>query len=331
MQEKEIIIFDFETNGFTGTSVLSLSAIKARVLENSIEEIDRFNRFYYRTPGEAENKVAIDINHLTTERITEFRSMCTYPKYYADDSDSFIEFCGDADHFVAHNFSFDREFVTFETPVFFCTFLEAMKINIGKYNKLSDLAAFYGINVDKENLHSSMYDVEVLFDIVDNMYRSKNDNLIKFFNERALNKKEQKYIQTRYNSYIKSKLELRERFEKGQLNIGNKLKLCTKALSKVNFSPNNITISQFLNPINPILQNIGISTITPTQFNNFLKNQKLLESQNKFTVVGKESSSFGIFTEKRILHDGTPYEAIVYNNLGKKTLKEQLLLLIETL
>ncbi|MGL4687105.1 MAG: hypothetical protein ACRCVS_00295, partial [Fusobacteriaceae bacterium] len=74
-----------------------------------------------------------------------------------------------------------------------------------------------------------------------------------------------------------------------------------------------------------------VSTITPTQFNNFLKNQKLLESQNKSTVVGKNSSSYGIFAEKRTLHDGTPYEAIVYNDLGKKNLKEQLLLFIETL
>ncbi|MGL4733455.1 MAG: 3'-5' exonuclease, partial [Fusobacteriaceae bacterium] len=165
MLKRELIIFDFETNGFNGTSVLSLSAIKAQVLETGLKEIGRFNRFYYRTPGEAENLSALQINNLYSKNIDKFRENADYPEHYIDDIASFIEFCGDVDHFVAHNFSFDRDFVGFETLISFCTFLEARKMNIGKNYKLSDLAKYYGIHVDEENLHNSMYDVEILFQI----------------------------------------------------------------------------------------------------------------------------------------------------------------------
>ncbi|MGL6119117.1 MAG: hypothetical protein ACRC0V_01300, partial [Fusobacteriaceae bacterium] len=124
---------------------------------------------------------------------------------------SFIEFCGDADHFIAHNFSFDRDFLCFESATFFCTFLESKKMNIGKYNKLSDLASYYGINSIEENLHSSMYDVEILFDIVKNIYREKNQNFMKFLEEKPMNKKEQKIIQTRFSCYLNKKRDLLEK------------------------------------------------------------------------------------------------------------------------
>ncbi|MGL4392143.1 MAG: 3'-5' exonuclease, partial [Fusobacteriaceae bacterium] len=129
--QREIIIFDFETNGFTGTSVLSLSAIKALVASDSIKEISRFNRFYFKTPGENDNSTAQKINGLTYQNILKCRGDATYPKYYVEDITSFIEFCGDADHFIAHNFSFDRDFLCFESATFFCTFLESKKMNIG--------------------------------------------------------------------------------------------------------------------------------------------------------------------------------------------------------
>lgn len=222
MLEREIIVFDFETNGFNGTSVLSLSAIKAKVLEDRLVEVERFNRFYYRTPGENENPAAIEINGLSAEVIKESRGDAEYSEHYIDDMHSFIEFCGDVDHFVAHNFSFDKDFVGFETLISFCTFIEARNINIGKYNKLSDLARYYGIEVKEENLHSSMYDVELLFDITDAMYREKNENLLKFLKDRPLNKKEQKYIQIRFNSYLKGKQDQRESFIKRQKKLEKK-------------------------------------------------------------------------------------------------------------
>lgn len=326
MLNREIIIFDFETNGFSGTSVLSLSAIKAKVIENGLEEIERFNRFYYRTPGEIENKSAIEINSLTSDKIKFFRNNAEYPLYYVDDIASFIEFCGDTDHFIAHNFSFDRDFVGFETSISFCTFIECTKINIGKNNKLSDLAKYYGIPVDFSNLHNSMYDVEILYSIVEKMYLSGNENIIKFFNERPLNKKEQKYIQSRLNSYLKNKKEQKERFEKLEKNILLKHKALKENILKLHFHSSSITISQFLYSVNQILESLSLEPLTAVKFNNFLKKQGILSNKNKTTCLGPNSENFGIYIEERTSQDGNNYSVILYNNKGKETLKKQFLL-----
>ena len=51
---REIIIFDLETNGIRNCSVLSISAIKLEIDEKdlSVKEIGKFDRYYYRNPGE---------------------------------------------------------------------------------------------------------------------------------------------------------------------------------------------------------------------------------------------------------------------------------------
>ena len=127
--KRELIILDFETNGFAGTSVLSISAIKALVIDNKIVEIDRYNRYYHLTPGEIENPHAIAINNLSKSNLNMLRKDITYPEFYIDDIQSFLEFCGDTDHFIAHNFSFDREFICFETAISFCTFFITLAYN----------------------------------------------------------------------------------------------------------------------------------------------------------------------------------------------------------
>ncbi|MGL5051486.1 MAG: 3'-5' exonuclease [Fusobacteriaceae bacterium] len=328
MLEREIIVFDFETNGFNGTSVLSLSAIKAKVLEDELVEVERFNRFYYRTPGENENPAAIEINGLTTEIIKESRGDAEYSEHYIDDIHSFIEFCGDTDHFIAHNFSFDRDFVGFETLTSFCTFIEARNINIGKYNKLSDLAKYYGIEVKEENLHSSMYDVELLFDITRAMYKEKNDNLLKFFKDRALNKKEQKYIQVRFNSYLKSKREQKERFVKMQETRIEKKDSYREVIKRLSLPNYDITITQFLNSLNKALEEMSIKPISPIELNLHLKNKKILDGKNKVTTLGENSENYGIYSAKRERED-TSYEVILYNSKGKETLKNEVLNLLE--
>ena len=51
---RKIIIFDLETNGIKNCSVLSISAIKLEIDEKdlSVKEIGKFDRYYYRNPGE---------------------------------------------------------------------------------------------------------------------------------------------------------------------------------------------------------------------------------------------------------------------------------------
>lgn len=323
MLKREIIIFDFETNGFNGTSVLSLSAVKAQVLEDKLEETGRFNRFYFRTPGEAENLSALQINNLYTKNIEKFREGAEYPEHYIDDIASFVEFCGDADHFVAHNFSFDKDFVGFETLISFCTFLEARKMNIGKNYKLSDLARYYGIEVETENLHNSMYDVEILFQILNGMYLEKNENFLKFLQEKPLNKKESKYIQVRFNSYLKNKNEIRERYISRQSRRPD-IKEIAKIIDSAKLPHSDITVSQFLRVVNPIVMDLGFQEFKAAAFNNFLKKYQILGAEDFSTTVNSNSEKYGIYSKNRVDANGKEYEVILYNSQGKRTLKEYL-------
>lgn len=170
-RKTRIIILDVETNGLDpNRSVLSCSAIKHDIEPNSLEmtEIDRFNRYYY--PVEPFNPIAIDINGLTEAVITKNREGCTYPEHFRMDSD-FEKFCGDTERFVAHNISFDTQFVPFlRGKKKFCTMTTNMDIvctyflkwkNNWKWPKLSETAIYYGIPFDEKELHSSIKDVEL--------------------------------------------------------------------------------------------------------------------------------------------------------------------------
>ena len=70
--QKNVIVFDAETNGLNDCSVLSISAIKILVdLElKCCKEVKKFNRFYFRNKNEEINEAAIKINKLTDEKIS---------------------------------------------------------------------------------------------------------------------------------------------------------------------------------------------------------------------------------------------------------------------
>lgn len=178
---KEIIFFDTETNGFKGSSVLSISAIKVGfdTMTKKFIKLDEYDRFYFRNPGEMLNQGAIDVNGLTDEEITKRRGQNSYEKYYLDDVDSFKEFCKNAKHYVAHNISFDRSFIPFKLKNELCT----MKTNTEivkkgwdpikqkyKWPKLIETAKFYNVKLDPNELHNSLYDVLITFRIFFRMY-----------------------------------------------------------------------------------------------------------------------------------------------------------------
>lgn len=170
-RDTRIIIFDLETNGlYAECSVLSCSAIKYDRNPNTYEmtEIDHFNRYYY--PVEEFNPQAIEINGLTRDVITEKRGDGTYPEHFCMDSD-FEIFCSDTERFVAHNISFDMQFVPFlRNKNKMCTMMTNMNIvaaeyldwkNEWKWPKLSETANYYCIPFNESDLHDSMYDAKI--------------------------------------------------------------------------------------------------------------------------------------------------------------------------
>jgi len=166
----EVVIFDVETNGLNSeSSVLSCSAIKYEIDPSTcgMTELDRFHRYYY--PLERFNPQAISVNGLTRDVIDQKRGDATYPKYFTDDPD-FENFCKGVLRFVAHNISFDAQFIPLTGKKKLCTMMTNMDIvavqylerkRQWKWPKLSETAVHYGIQFSESELHSSMADTEI--------------------------------------------------------------------------------------------------------------------------------------------------------------------------
>ena len=134
-------------------------------------ELDRFHRYYY--PLERFNPQAISVNGLTRDVIDQKRGDATYPKYFTDDPD-FENFCKGVLRFVAHNISFDAQFVPLAGKKKLCTMMTNMDIvavqylerkRQWKWPKLSETAVHYGIQFSESELHSSMADTELTANI----------------------------------------------------------------------------------------------------------------------------------------------------------------------
>ena len=190
---RKIIIFDLETNGIKDCSVLSISAIKLEVdIESlNVREIGKFDRYYYRNPGEKINFGAIRVNGLTDENISILRKDRNYSKYFEEDYD-FEDFCDGVKHFVAHNISFDSQFLNIPYMKKFCTMnenVENLKIEgkYGKYKwpKLNETAKYYGIEVDELSTHRSDYDTYLCKEIFVKMLKDNNYNskILEFLSE----------------------------------------------------------------------------------------------------------------------------------------------------
>lgn len=179
----EVIFFDTETNGLkSNNSVLSISAIKTLVDFNdkNIDILERYERFYFSK--EPYNSQAIKVNGLTKEYVIKKREGVDYPKYFADDQVDFFQFCGDTQHFVAHNIEFDRKFLNKKLPKQFCTMKSNTDIiklapqHVGtkyKWPKLEEAVKFYKISSDNNKFHNSMYDVEMTIEVFKAMLKHK--------------------------------------------------------------------------------------------------------------------------------------------------------------
>ncbi len=146
------LVIDFETNGFYGSSVLSVAAIKIAVDWDlrKVERHDTFVRHYY--PIEKWNPYAQAVNGLSAMEIENLRTGANYPIYFRDDP-GLASFASGAEFAVAHNAKFDSSFANLPIP-WICT----MKLCGGK---LADAAKTRGIAVEQAQLHGALYDAEV--------------------------------------------------------------------------------------------------------------------------------------------------------------------------
>jgi len=173
-----VTVIDFETNGFQGSDVLSFSwAHDEGDIGFSVQ-----SRYYY--PRGEYNEKAIAVNGLTEERITELRGDADYPRYYDEDDEFIASVLEYTDVIVAHNIAFDYSFLPREVIPKNCQVFCTMKANtkyFDKNPKLKEVAEYYGIGVDEENLHGSAYDVELCLAIYNAMKeedKTPNDDFL---------------------------------------------------------------------------------------------------------------------------------------------------------
>jgi hypothetical protein len=105
-------VFDVESNGMMGSSVLSASSI---VFDSDGVLLDVFNRFYL--PHERPDRYAVRIHGLTLGRILALREKTAAsfgaPRYFLEDWPELIEFWEkwDVAGVVVHNLPFDTSFL----------------------------------------------------------------------------------------------------------------------------------------------------------------------------------------------------------------------------
>jgi hypothetical protein len=103
-----VAVFDLETNGLTGSSVLSASSI---VFNGEGAVLDLFNRFYL--PVESLDRSAVRVHGLTPGRLLALRERAATPLYFVEDWPELLGFWAawEVAGVVAHNLSFDVSFL----------------------------------------------------------------------------------------------------------------------------------------------------------------------------------------------------------------------------
>lgn len=189
-----ICFFDTETNGLNGNrdSLLSICMVLARPIFRddvlTLDEVDVFKRFYF--PTEPYNTRATNVNGLTQSVLEQHRRGQDWPDHFCQDKKSVLKFVEPAGRFVAHNISFDRNFVPFDASPGFCTMHNLTDIcridhYYGyKWPKLSEAVDILNVNIDDlgDNYHDAEFDVRCTMRLFEKCYlldKLRND-VVKF-------------------------------------------------------------------------------------------------------------------------------------------------------
>lgn len=205
-----LMVFDVETNGYAGSSVVQFSAVKYKYIDNKIKKIDSINTYY--VPVESFNMKAYEIHNLSLEFLKqkvkerynelkdiyreeikdeEFKNLLQSSIKYFKNDIVIEEFISDVDIFIGHNIErFDmkflkehiegcglKEYYIFDTMIQNTPHMkmpppEDKKVRY-KYKspKLQETAEFYGIKVDETKTHDARYDVTLTVKILKEMMK----------------------------------------------------------------------------------------------------------------------------------------------------------------
>ncbi len=176
-----MIILDFETNSTNIHDVIEAAAFQIKRSENGYEIVDTFHRYY--ESKHPVNPHSLKVHKLSPEIIKEKRQNASYEKHFVDDRD-FVEFCSRGNTLIAHNINFELrhigELVKFKNH--YCTMKEnrtqvkakGTKGQI-KMPKLIEVCNHYKIEFDEESYHSAIYDVTKTLEILNMMFKIRNN------------------------------------------------------------------------------------------------------------------------------------------------------------
>lgn len=196
MSKLRIFLFDTETNGFKGSSVLSFSGTVLEITRSSnnkakISVNEKIDDYFLPRVGEKWNHGAQQCHGMTIDyiknKIFEKHTDRAYDSFSHPNQQKYVQQLFDScDLIVAHNISFDESFLNFEIEDGrkYCTMLamkDVVAIPHSKYwvknPKLMELADYYEIKYNEDNLHGSWYDVLVLREVFIEMIKDKNTGL----------------------------------------------------------------------------------------------------------------------------------------------------------
>lgn len=209
----KIVLFDFETNGKTGScSVLEAMFRKIEIQRGSKEfKEEILHRFYY--PQEDFDFSAFLVHGISIEDIKIKRQGHSdlgidYPLFFKDDKEV-ISWLNDVDVLVAHNIAFDAQFLP-EMPskLFYCS-MKSSKDTVKATNvagniknpTLQEACTFFEVDFDSSSAHGADYDTLKLEELFLHMAEA---GLIPFLNKISKAKDKETLIRTNINDLSKN-------------------------------------------------------------------------------------------------------------------------------
>ncbi|MBU0727232.1 3'-5' exonuclease [Patescibacteria group bacterium] len=174
---EEFVVFDTETTGLN-TYHDDIIEVGASIWKKN-GQLETFEELIWTHPNKLTAE-AQEIHGITPEEVDKARK----PNEVFGD---FIDFCGDR-VMVAHNIKFDFPMLNsnlvrggmkpYQNDEVACSLIYAKEQQLP--GKLIDLARHYKVNLESDNLHRAMYDVNVLLEVLNKIMKENEPDEMQY-------------------------------------------------------------------------------------------------------------------------------------------------------